>query len=245
MKRLGLAAFVALAVVLSAIPASAAIAFVSRDQAGAAAAATSFSSGGVTHTAHNALIALIQWQGTLISITDVSNTADGSTWTWTGLELGSGNNKVRSYYIADTAGAATDFVSVTFDAAATYHSITVYEFSGITTASPLNSNTPLTNTGTGTTLSSGTVTLQAAAEVIVLFGEADNDSITNATYNLVNFGLVGDATKYFCDGYHIVTSGEAATATATSGPWYIHAVSFKGAGSSHGKRTLLGVGPSW
>ena len=202
---------------------SAAIAFVSRVQNGGAASSTTVASPAQAHTAGNLLVALVHWNDapTFSSIADTA----GNTWTFTGTQLDPTNNHLRNYYAWNCLGNAANIVTATFSSGALYRNITVYEFSGVQTSSdPIDQEK--SGTGSGTAISTASFTVSASSEVIINQIIA-TEPITDATYTLVNFAVTGDAAKYFADAYHITSSNESATATATSGSWGALAASFK------------------
>ena len=214
-----------------------AIASVNRAQAVSIASATTVAAPATSHTTGNGLVVLVQFQPTAGTGVSIADTALNPYFEVGSILNGVGTNKVRMFRAYNITGHASNVVTATINSASTYRSITVYQFSGLDTSDPLGS-APNGSTGNSTAISSASVTVTAAEEVIVMFCEADNDTISNATYNLTNFAVTGDAVKYFADGYHIVTASEAATATCASGPWYIKAASFKAPAAATGQPTM-------
>jgi hypothetical protein len=218
-----------------------AIAFVSRKQGGNAGISTTVSTGAQSHTAGNLLVLLVQWQ--TVAVPTIANTA-GDTWTVAGSTLSSSVNRCGIWYAKNCVGNASDDVTATFPIQTTYRTATVFEFSGCDLTAPLDA-APNGSTGNSTAISSSSVTVSASEDVICMFCEADADTISNATYNITNFAVTGDATKYFADGYHIVTASEAASATCASGVWYIKAASFKVANATSSWPGYYGTPQGW
>lgn len=221
-----------------------------RVQAGSiASAATVAATYGSATAGGNTLVALVSHNNAAGTINATSLGDDvGNTWLLAGSEFstsaGADSNGLSIWYCQNaTANAGT--VTANFSAACLYRAIVLYEVSGAATVSPLNT-TSTGSAGSGTAISTGTFTLVAASEIIFAIAiQTDGpESITPGTgYTGVNFAISGDANTYFLDEYHIVSSGEAATATISgSAPWAILAASFKAAAGGGGPTYTLALG---
>lgn len=202
-----------------------AIALVNRAQGGNSGSATSITSPATAHTAGNLLVALISCsQGS--SVSSITDTA-GNTWIQAGEEwVGASTNRKRIYYAWNCLGHAANVITVNFVAAVTYRVVVVQQFSGVD-----NVRNPYLDfrvgSGSGTAISTRSFNPFASESVITGIMVNSNDSISAGSgYNLVNFAITGDATKYFGDEYQITSTAVAVTATGANSSWDILAVAF-------------------
>src|SRR6266446_3892586 len=114
---------------------------------------------------NNLLIAVVQWQPTsganAITISSVSDTLS-STWTQVGTTLlgtsTSGAQPALAVYTAPAAADGSDTVTATLSGAATgFISLSIYEMQGGSDTAP-SVDISVTNTGNGTSVTSGSMT---------------------------------------------------------------------------------------
>lgn len=206
-----------------------ALAFVNRaENTVSASGVASASTAAASHTTGNLLVVFVSFQ-TIIGATSVtlSDTA-GNTYTAIGTLLARGTNRLQLWYCANCTGNASNIVTATaVGGSAPELAVSVRQFSGAATSSVLEGSPP-TATGSGTSISSGSVTVTASEAVIVAGMEADAKNFVAGTgYTLDTF--TGASGLFFADEYHIVTASEAATASCSSGAWGICAAAFKAA----------------
>lgn len=229
----------AVCVLLWLIPAQAhaQLAFVSRTQDGTSSPGVSIVSTAHNHAHGNLLVALISrgYPSTAV-VTDTAL----DTWSQCGGDFDGGTVNTQSIFYTITNGNAANVVTATLSDTSQYRFMVVYEISGAD-SSPCGDTDSGSSIGTAIS-TDNPLTVTASEEIICMLVDAF-PTISNATYNVTNFGLTGDPTLYFADGYHIVSSSEAATATqTTSSGFIIVAASFKVAGSgAHHHGLLLGV----
>lgn len=225
-----------------------ALAFINRaENAVSASSLASAATAAASHTAGNLLIVSTSFQSTATSIT-VSDTA-GNTYTAVGTVLAQGTNRHQLWYCNNCLGNAANQVTITtVGGNSTFLTVSVLQFSGQDTSSVLEASHPGA-TGSGTSISSGSVTVTAANAVIVAFMGAAGKGLGGGTGYTMNV-FAGASGAFFADEYHIVSASEAATATCGSGTWGICAAAFKEAaaagGGGHnllGSGTLIGGGP--
>jgi hypothetical protein len=223
------------------------LAHVSTKTGGGAGGSTTVTSGNQAHTAGNLLVAVFSGQTANNPISSIANTA-GDTWTQAGsIFVGTSNtNYLYIYYVPSTLGHATDNVTVTYHASVLQRALTVYEFSGHDTSSPLNTTASGSAT-TGTAIATSSITLAASEEAIVAIMETDAGGTPTGTG--VFAGNVSVPINFFATMYGITSANAAATATGTSSAkWEIFAAAFKVASGGGGGATgyihlpLLGVG---
>lgn len=124
-------------------------------------------------------IAIGGWNGAgAPTISGVSDSVNGA-WTASSFSKANGNPMVALWYLKSGAGGSIT-VTVTFSKANIDYGLVVAEFSGGDTSSPA-SGTPVTNSGSGTTATAGSMT-PADNDVLVL-AAVDVDSYTAVTIN--------------------------------------------------------------
>lgn len=204
-----------------------AIAFVQRmaPNGATAAPASSVVTTAASTTTGNLLVVGIG-RSQLANVSSVVDTA-GNTWIQAINNSAYTTNRTDIWYAYNITGNAANIVTVTFALATVYAHVACYEFSGFSTTDPLDA-TVANVTGSGTSISTGTVSVAGSEDVIVAKIVADSNGMAAGSgYTLTDFAVSGDATKYFADEYKIVTASEAATATCSSGGWGACAASFK------------------
>lgn len=209
-----------------------AIAHISRAVTANIASSSTIISPATAHVSGNLLVALIDWGNSgNITLSTVTDTA-GNVYTKRGNRQSSAtdNNRVEIWEAHNIIGNAANVITATLSTNATYRVIVVHEFSGCDITSPFDTQRGANGASTGTTMSTGILTLNGGGieEVIVAFVENDiNSLVGGAGYTLVTFNAVGDAVNYFADEWKIVTVSEAATATGGNNNWYITAAAFR------------------
>jgi hypothetical protein len=116
----------------------------------------------VAQTAGNLNIVAVGWNDTTSTVNTVTDTR-GNTYT---LALGptSGTGVRQSIYYARNIAGGSNTVTVTFNQAATFVDVRIFEYSGLDTTNPLDVTAGAA--GTGTSANSGSVTTTAANELI-------------------------------------------------------------------------------
>lgn len=211
---------------------SAAIAFVQRaapNGATTSLAATAVTTAIATTTGDVLLCGIEGQSNTISSVTDTA----GNTYLAAVSDYVFSNNRLSIWYAYNITGNASNVTTVTYSSAQTYESVACYEFSGFGASDPLDGTA--TNNGSGTSVTSGSVSVTGSEDVIFAFGVTNAAGwVAGTGYSLTDYNVSGDATKYFAHEYHIVTASEAATATVTSAGWAIVAAAFKGTGGGGG-----------
>ncbi len=191
---------------------------------------------GSATTAGNLLVVLVNYNNGASDTQSVMDTA-GNTYTQAGTGFTDGAAHHFEIWYAENALANAGTVTVKTNNAGgyIYFSVTVYEVSGADASNPLNT-TSTGASGSGSALSTGTITLAASSEIIFAPMEADG-TLTSGTCNAGGYTCTAYQT-YLGDTYHITSSSEAAVATANgSANWGIFAASFKVAAAAS---TVLG-----
>lgn len=225
-----------------------ALAVVNRAQGGSTASSTTVASPATSHTAGNLLVAMIEWNnGGGHTISGIANTA-GDTWIQCGTVVTAGSNDIAIYYVKSSLGHASDVVTLTFGAAQIYRAIVVYQISGADTTSPLVS--VRSNNGATSPATLPSFIFSGASEIICgIMSTGTGTTKTPPTgYVLTDFGVSGDANKYYGDFYHISTeNGEVPSISFSPTSWIASGVSFKeaaGSGITHVQSTARASGGS-
>lgn len=173
-------------------------------------------------TSGSMLIFGMSYQGTP-TISGVTDTA-GNTYALIGSERVSGGvNKVRLYYAYNITGHAANIATVNVSAGSFSFVITsIFEFAMLNSSDPLQGQNGAN--GSGTSISSGSVTVTSPA-VIVGFATGDSGTLIGAN-GFFPTQLPGTSGNFFAMPWKYVTSGQACTLTQASNNWAIEAASF-------------------
>ena len=204
-----------------------AIAYVNRAEGFSLTSGNTIATAAISHTTGNLLAVFLNIQTS--STPTITDTAS-NTWTATSSSpANSGANYIWVFYAANITGNASNIVTANWGGApTTYAAISVRQFSGVATTSPLEDDDK--GTGTGTAIATPSLTLTSSEGVIFAGMESDGLPISAGSgyaFTAIDDGFGG----YTGDEYKIVTASEAATATATNPePWGIAAGLFKTGG---------------
>ena len=206
--------------------ASSSIAFV---QAKAATPQTPASTVSVTYplsqTAGNLNIVAVGWNDSTSSVSSISDSR-GNTYT---LAIGptTGTSLRQSIYYAKNILGGSNTVTVTFNQAASFVDVRVFEYSGLSTTAPLDVTAAAS--GSGTTASSGPATTTAANELV--FGAAMTGGVIKAagsgfTSRLITpDGDIGEDKLVSATGSYTATA--PVTAYAGSTTWVMQMATFR------------------
>lgn len=213
------------------------LAFVQRKNA-SATAGSSLATGnfGTNPVAGNMIEVVIQVQNVTfpITVTSVTDTL-GNTYVATpGSPMqqatGGGVNWQFIFYAKNISGGSANSVTANFDQTSSYTTITAKEVSGADTTNPFVTESEASNTGTS--ISTGTLSLTGLSCFITEIFESDGAGATSTTPTPFTgyTQFMADAIGYLWDGYHITSTDEVAGATCpTSAGWSIIAAAFKAA----------------
>jgi Chitobiase/beta-hexosaminidase C-terminal domain/Glycosyl hydrolases family 43 len=127
-----------------------------------------------------------------------------------------GSNLYAAYVAFDIAASSSNTVTITYGVNANYWTIIIVEYSGASTLGSVDGSA-VSAIGTGTSLSSGSITPQGANELLITVGFA-----TNGTTIAAGSGWTKRQTSGFADGIadQLSVSGSyTGTWTGTTGPW--------------------------
>lgn len=191
-------------------------------------------------TAGNLLVVLVQYQqsGGTITATAVKDQLDNSyvatpASPFANSPGGSAPRNIQAiYYAKNVKGGAANAVTVTFPSEIDYGVITAFEISGADKANPYLTGAGETG-ASGNAVSAGTLAIRQEAILIAML-ESDAAGFTGAVPTPFS-GFTqakADDRGFFWDTYKVVTSSEAAGATAPpgAGKWGVLAAAFKAAG---------------
>lgn len=176
--------------------------------------------------------------GTSSTVTDTA----GNTYTAAGATLTNGNS-IRMFYSANITGNAANVVQCNFSVNGTFTSISVVEYSGLS-STPLDVNN--TATGNSNAPTSGTWTTAQADEVIVGF-TTYNGGVTLTAGNIggtasnERTAVVANTKMEDLIVSSVQTSKTAAFAASGSSTWPMTTLSFKAASSTAAQVTRITV----
>ena len=172
-------------------------------------------------TAGNLNIVVVAWGDTTSTITAVTDTSGNTYALAVGPTTGTGLRE-SIYYSKNIAGGSNTRVTVTFNKAAAYPNLEIFEYSGLDTANPLDVTAAAT--GSGTAANSGSATTTSANELI--FGAGNSGVNLNAGSGFTKRGsnVFGNLAE---DKVVSSTGSYNATGTQTSSAWLIQMVAFR------------------
>ena len=204
-----------------------AIAHVNRAEGFSITSGTTIATAAANHTTGNLLAVFLNIQASdTPTITDTA----GNTWTATPSSPAhpTGVNYIWVFYAANITGNASNVITANWSTSTGYAAISVRQFSGVATTSPLEDDDK--GTGISTSLATPSLTVTSSEGVIFAGMEADGIPITGGsgyTFTAITDGFGG----YTGDEYKIVTASEAATASQIDAyAWGITAGLFKTGG---------------
>jgi hypothetical protein len=189
----------------------------------------------ITYFANNAktgdlVLVFLHWDGAGITATVTDNSGGANTYIALGppINIGS-NNWIQAWYAKNIAGSPSGFTA-TFSAKTTTISLVdVVEYSGFDTVTPLDAGTYRTDTGTGTSLTTGAsgTTIYTSETMIGMFGVAGYGGYPFTVGPGYKQELI-DATSLIEDMNVATTGSYTATATASNSiSWGAIIVGFK------------------
>ena len=193
------------------------------------------------------IVALVGWNDATSTITSVVDSA-GNTYTAVGAGITRGTGVSQRIYVALNAkasAAGANTVTATFNVAAVYPDLRVAVYTGVQLSGAIDQTAGAA--GTGTAVSSGTVTTTAANEIAV-GGVITSTGVTSAgagqTIRILTAGGVGAQGDTLSD-QPVPNSGTAVASTSTqttSGNWVCNVVTLKGTGVNASRGTYLSTG---
>lgn len=196
-----------------------------RGGTGGTGSSTTVTTDGQTHTAGNGLVALVMNYGDGTYVTGVANDAS-DPWKQCGTALNDATLPLHAeiWYVSNSAGHSGDVVTATFSGSTAFRTVTVYEVHGQKTTDMCGNSSAAYGTGTG--ISSGTVLVNTAQQLVFAVGAGLGPGISHGTWGVSNFQLDGTHYYYFTE-YLSVTGSSAAVATQTmSAAWVSLAAGF-------------------
>lgn len=211
---------------------------------GTGANASSASAAFTSNTAGNFLVAVIGWNNSGRSFTSVVDTA-GNTWTGVGTLVSSSTALTRIFFVANCkASAGTNTVTMNIGGGANT-AITIAEYSGVATSSPLNVTNQLTGTTSNPKLTTG-ITTTVAGDLIISALEWVGTSALTAGTGFTRESSVLHTTNVQGMEDQITTATGTFTGdwTATAAQWALQVAAFKpNTGSSvPGSLMMMGCG---
>lgn len=187
----------------------------------------------ISHTAGNVLAVTVWWiqdDANPSAVSSVTNTALDTFTSSTKCTWGSAPTKfAQIWYVASTAGNASDVVTAHFNGAfgAKGAGVKVVQMSGMS-ATPLD-NVQCGN-GTSTSAATATITVSGSNEILLASGQNDFDSFSAGT------GFSGAAwssdANHFYESKTSVSANQTATYTCANAQWYIIGASWKPSGGA-------------
>lgn len=185
-----------------------------------------------------------------VSVSDGTN----GSWTQAGSYATNGSNRVGLFYFPNNAGTTALTVTVNKGGTSLFAGLCIAEYSGCATSNPVDGTS--TNTGTGTAVTTGSVAVNAAGELVVAAAcqGSHNDSMTAGTGFTLRASQTDGANFMGCyledDGGPQNSGASSATdagmTLSQSESWASIGVSFKTAGggvvTAPPMLPLLGVG---
>lgn len=252
MRRL-LVSFVLLCA-LRAQPVEAALAFVNAKSA-APGGVTDASTGTISHTAGNGLVVYARW--TDLGDADVSSVTNTASDSWTQCTNSPGiySNpafQMACYYTCNTAGNASDDVTVHFDELAFATSVIVLQFSGQATSSCLDAS-PVVAESFSTTSTSSTFTTSQADTIVFSavwtsgYASAVAGNIAGAAATIPSGGNIDNLVAEYRILGSVATGQTAEMSWTGNSDWLAFVQAFKqagavGGGTCTGGLLLRGVG---
>jgi hypothetical protein len=114
---------------------------------------------------------------------------------------------------------------MSFNQAAAYPNVEVFEYGGLDTANPLDKT--MAATGTGTTANSGSATTTSANELIFGAGNSAGALSAGPGFTYRGSNAYGNLTE---DKLVSTTGSYSAVGTQTTNPWLIQMVTFRASG---------------
>lgn len=203
-------------------------AFVNEQDAYGSGFGSSLATAGISHSAGNLLALIVIWEQDASfpsDISSISNTAGDTFVSAAARSTGwSVNIFGQVWYVASTAGNASDAITVNFSGSfgAKERRIVVVQLSGMDSTPVMGVNSSSATNASATT---GTITVTSAG-FIVAAGRNDFDTWATGT------GYTGAAfasTTNSLYEYKAVSASEAAIATCANANWFLIGASFKNA----------------
>lgn len=192
-------------------------------------------------------IVVIGWSNVTSSVTSVTDSA-GNTYA-PAVGVSNHTNISQAVYYAKNIAAfacspGCNAVSVAFNQTPATPDIRVYEFSGMDVTDPLD--TSVSNSGSGTSASSGSATTNSANDLLIAAGTtAGAFSGTAASgYTLLQKTSFGDQDQYQTVA---ATGSYSATASVSSSNWAMQVVAFRASGQTlptFSAPTLTSINPT-
>jgi hypothetical protein len=182
------------------------------------------------NTAGNLIVAVVQWDGTSISVSSITDT-NGNTYTsalgpvnWKGLAPG---NRAQIFYAKNILGGANTVTVTLTSAAVSNIELYIHEYSGADTVSPLDAAISATS-DSGTAMDSGFATTHNANELIFGAGFTGTVSTPGAgftTRSTFDSNMTEDKSATSVGSY------DATETSGSGGAWIMMMATFKAAGS--------------
>ncbi len=217
MKRLLLALSVVLAI---ASPASAALALVGSPHTSAfTTPGTTITTPSATYTTGNLIVVTVQFQDTSgangVSVADPTNGAYTPTTHSQFIDSPVPNRQYIAYF-KNATGFTGQITATCSGGGCAYSTITSYEVSGADTSAPFVTD-GTSSASSGTTISSGTLTVTGSSFFVCVFesDDAGDNALTPTPFSGYTQANL-DGAKYIWGSYHIAASSEACGATTVN-----------------------------
>lgn len=172
--------------------------------------------------------------GSAGNTTTLTDTA-GNTFIPMGIPpITSNSNCVYQFYAKNVNGSGSDVVTEHIDSShggstGTYQTFTVYQYNGVDKANPLDNSNQSSSFLSGSTMSTGNITVSGTNDLLIGGMEADGQPITGGsgfTFTAITDGFGG----YTGDEYKFTSTSQAVTASQSSSlGWIMVGASFKAA----------------
>lgn len=166
--------------------------------------------------------------------TTLTDTA-GNTFIPMGIPpITSNSNCVYQFYAKNVNGSGSDVVTEHIDSShggstGTYQTFTVYQYNGVDKTNPLDNSNQSSSFLSGSTMSTGNITVSGTSDLLIGGMEADGQPITGGsgfTFTAITDGFGG----YTGDEYKFTSTSQAVTASQSSSlGWIMVGASFKAA----------------
>lgn len=197
--------------------------------------ASSIASTAQSHTTGNLIVVGVRWLRSSSQDSNTPTDTAGNTYALIS-QVDRSSDRIEMWYAYNVTGNASNVVTVTFTAAATYRVIGVVEFSGVLTASDPKDQAPTGGGAAATSVSTGSFTPAESNEVSIAWSQCAN--IPNTwTPDTSYTSAVQDSDTICMMQYLINPATSSQTVTATTGGGQtksILAVTFKQASGGGG-----------